>query len=72
MNEQEKRNVWLSFAAAAIAGRKGSLTKILDEAVEIADEMLDEYTEKFEGPQEPEVEVEDDEEEERPPRRRRR
>jgi hypothetical protein len=53
ITEQEKRNVWLSFATAAIGGFcSKSGMKVSDRAAEmaadIADEMLHEFLETFE------------------------
>jgi hypothetical protein len=52
ISEQEKRNVWLSFATAAVSGFCGKSgakvsTRALETAADVADEMLEQYLETF-------------------------
>jgi hypothetical protein len=84
INDLEQRQAWLAFASAALSGLGGNPKKkfdqVLDDAADLADEMLNEYMERFEPGYEPEPdeeeeeeedeEGEDEEEEERPAKRR--
>lgn len=60
ISDQEKRNAWLSFASAALAGSADaladadiSLEDIGEDACALADGMLDAYLAKFESEEEP-------------------
>jgi hypothetical protein len=84
IDESEQRQAWLAFASAALSGLGGNPKKkfdqVLDDAADLADEMLEEYMERFEPDyeradpdEEDEDEEEDEEEDERgrpPPKRR--
>ncbi len=52
VSELEKRQAWLAFASAALSGVGGNPKKmfdaVLDDAVDLADEMMEEYLERFE------------------------
>lgn len=51
ISDQEKRNAWLSFASAAIAGFGPDSEELDDlerEVTELADGMLEAYIERFE------------------------
>lgn len=80
ISELEERQAWLAFASAALSGLGGnpkkSFDKVLNDAVDLADEMLEEYLERYEpGYERPEDEEEEDDEEEEeeevPPKRAR-
>jgi hypothetical protein len=74
INEAEKRQTWLAFATAAIAGGlddRASTEEVVEDATEIANAMLDAYLETFDEGYERE-EREDEEEDERPRKGRRR
>lgn len=57
ISDQEKRNAWLSFASAALAGLLAdadiSLEDIGEDACALANGMLDAYLAKFESEEEP-------------------
>jgi hypothetical protein len=79
VSELEERQAWLAFASAALSGLGGNPKKkfdaVLDDAVALADEMIEEYLERFEpGYERPDDEEEEEEEEEEQgkPRRARR
>ena len=81
ISEQERRNVWLSFASAAISGLganpKKKFEAIIEDSSDLANAMLEEYLIEFEPGYEPEEEEEeedeedeDEDEDERPAKRR--
>ena len=51
MNDLERRQAWLAFASAALSGLgakpRTNLDKLVVDASNIADEMLDEYLDLF-------------------------
>jgi hypothetical protein len=71
ISDLERRNAWLSFASAALAGlgsdSKYELGQLEEDATDVADNMLDEYLSRFEPGHEPEAEPEPPK---RPSRRR--
>jgi hypothetical protein len=78
ISELEERQAWLAFASAALSGLGGNPKKkfevVLDDAVALADEMIEEYLERFEPgyerPEDEEEEEDDEEEEEEEPSKR--
>jgi hypothetical protein len=84
ISDLEQRQAWLAFASAALSGLGGNPKKkfdqVLDDAADLADEMLNEYMERYEpgyerepdeDEEEEEEEEDEDEEEERRPAKRR-
>jgi hypothetical protein len=76
VSDDEERQVWLAFASAALSGLGGNPKKkfdaVLNDAADLADEMMEEYLERFEPSYERPEPEEEEEDEPPPPKRARR